>query len=422
MKKALSLVGLCAAAFLAARAGIRSQVPDPAGTAAPGWTAVGPEGGNVAGMAFNPVNTAQISLVTSGYPSAFYRTTNSAQSWQRVALFNDYANDIDYDPLNRNIVYVPGSYSVWKTTDGGVSWSNYSFPGSTYFTGTLEVHPTSPNIIYGCGYSHSGSNYYVSFLKSTNSGATWTAKTVSPSGTYAQATALAISPANPNLIYMCGTYYSGSSYNRVYKSTDGGATWADVTGGIGTVNTIYALAVDPTNANKVYAGTAWGVYRSTDAGGTWTKNSGYAYGYALAIDRTNPNTIYSGYGKEVYKSTDGGVNWTKSTGMFGTCAAMLASGASVYFGSNAGVFRSLNAASSWQEANSGMRASNIVAVTSSLAGPNIVYCEMSGTGFYRSTNYGLTWTRLPDFYRCESITRILTGTSNANEVLILAGG
>lgn len=422
MRKPLFLVGFCLMASVIALVGSQAEQPIPTGTAATNWVSVGPEGGNIKGLAFHPSNPSQITALISGYPSSIYRTTNGGQSWARIAVINENLTDIDYDPLNGNVLYAPSSYHLWKSANGGGSWSSFSFPSSSYCTGALAVHPTSPNILYGCGYSYSGSNCFISFLKSTDSGANWTAKTVSPVGEYALSYVLAVSPANPNLVYMSGYYYSGSAYNKLYKSADGGATWQDVTGTIGTGYQILGLAVDPTNANKVYAATAWGIFRSSDAGGSWTKNSGYAYGYALAIDKTNPNTLYAGYNKEVYKSTDGGVNWTKSTGMFGTCSVVLVSTTNLYFGSNAGVYRSLNAGSSWQEANSGMKASNIVAVTASLASPNIVYSEMTGSGFYRSTNFGMSWSRCPDFYRCESITRILTGTSNGNEVFILAGG
>jgi len=423
MKKQLAFFGFCLlASALAVLAATQWEQPILTGTAATNWIAVGPEGGNIKSLAFHPSNPSQITALISGYPSSIYRTTNGGQSWARIAVINENLYDIDYDPLNGNILYAPSSSRLYKSTNGGGSWSSFSLPSSSYFTGALAVHPTSPNILYGCGYSYSGSNYYICFLKSTDSGANWAAKTVSPAGEYGLSYALAVSPANPNLIYLSGYYYSGSTYNKLYKSADGGATWQDVTGTIGTGYQILGVAVDPTNANKVYAATAWGVFRSADAGGSWTKNSGYAYGNALAIDKNNPSTLYAGYNKEVYKSTDGGANWTKSTGMFGTCSSMIVSNTNLYFGSNAGVYRSLNAGSSWQEANAGMKAANIVAVTASLASPNVVYCEMSGSGFYRSTNFGMTWSRCPDFYRCESITRILTGTTNGSEVFILAGG
>ncbi len=424
MKKALYFVGICALLplfLIVGQAGSQAELPIQTGTAAASWVAVGPEGGNVQSMAFHPSNPNEITAVIKGYPSAVYRTTNGGQSWQRTTLINDSINDIDYDPLNANILYATASSRLWKSTDGGGSWSSSSFPSYYYNYGPLAVHPTSSNILYGCGYFYSGGNY-IAFVKSTDSGANWTMKTVSPLGSYAQSYALAISPADPNMIYLSGYFYTTVTSYYLYRSSDGGNTWANVTGSIGTSYPIYGLAVDPTNANKVYAGTSWGVFRSADAGATWIKNSGYAYSYALAVDRNNPNTIYSGYIKEVYKSTDGGVNWTKSTGMFGTCSTILVSNTNIYFGSDSGVYRSLNAGASWLEASAGMKASNIVAVTASAASPNIVYSEMSGSGFYRSTNFGLTWTRLPDFYRCDSITRILTGTTSGNEVFILAGG
>jgi photosystem II stability/assembly factor-like uncharacterized protein len=121
-------------------------------------------------------------------------------------------------------------------------------------------------------------------FKSTDGGATW-------SGTSLGSTvwALAIDPQNPNILY-AGTesFYGGG----VFKSTDGGATWS----GTSLTRTVWALAIDPQNPNILYAG-AYGVFKSTDGGATWSEFSDGLtdyYIYALAVNPQYTNIVYAG--------------------------------------------------------------------------------------------------------------------------------
>ena len=119
--------------------------------------------------------------------------------------------------------------------------------------------------------------------------------------------ALAIDPSNPNILY-AGTFGAG-----VFKSTDGGAHWTTLNTGL-TDTRVSSLAIDPSNPNILYAGTPGvGVFKSTDGGGHWI-DVGLANTevYALAIDPSNPNILYAGtFDAGVFKSTDGGGDWDK---------------------------------------------------------------------------------------------------------------
>lgn len=105
---------------------------------------------------------------------------------------------------------------------------------------------------------------------------------------------LAIDPTNANVVY-AGTDYGSGGYGPVLKTTTGGASWTP----IGLSNTgIIALAVDPSNPATVYAGTRTGVYRTAtnQFGSTiWIPiANGIGYVYSIAVDPQNPNTIYAG--------------------------------------------------------------------------------------------------------------------------------
>ncbi len=407
-------------------AGLAAWTWNPAaGTRAPGssWEAVGPEGGNVRGLAFNPANAQDVLAVVNGLPSSVFGSVDGGLTWRRLALIQDSLLDIARDPANPGVAYALGNARFHKSSDGGLTWASSSYGSGVLATSRIIVRPASPNILYASGYIYHYSGYTVVFLKSSNRGASWTATKVGTAGSATTSAALALCAGNPQVLYLSGQVTSGTaSINRVYKSADGGTTWLDVTGAITTSMSIDALAVDPVNPLKAYAGTAWAVFRTTDGGASWQKNSGIAFASALAVDGASPGTVYAGYDKVVYKSLDGGVTWTSHRGQSGICRVLLASGGRVYFGSTGGLFRSEDAGATWLASHSGMRATYVTAVAASPSSPNVVYAEVNGLGFFKSGDYGASWTRCPDFYRCESIIRIAINPSDADESFILAGG
>ena len=126
---------------------------------------------------------------------------------------------------------------------------------------------------------------------------------------------MAIAPSDHQTIY-------ATDYLQVYKSTDGGASWIRFCTGAGGITSINVLAVDPSSASTVYAGTSnpGGVLKTTDGGSTWsTASSGLPVSptMALVVDPSNTQTIYAGAfsfpGGGVYKTTDGGANWSAVT-------------------------------------------------------------------------------------------------------------
>jgi len=135
--------------------------------------------------------------------------------------------------------------------------------------------------------------------KSTNAGVTWLRDTLTT--TYGMCYALAVDPSNSNVIYAGG-------YNAaLYKSTNAGSTWS--LSNTGLSGTVYDFAIGSTKANTIYAGTSSGVFKSTNAGGTWT-NTGCASVCEVLLNPASENEVYAATNTGVYKSATGGGGWT----------------------------------------------------------------------------------------------------------------
>ena len=268
--------------------------------------------------------------------------------------------------------------------------------------------------------------------KSPNAGNTWEA--IFDGQPIASIGAIAISPSNPNVIYV-GTGESDirsalSSGDGVYKSTDGGKTWTNI--GLRDSRHISRIVVDPRNSDVVYVaalGHAYGpnpergIFKSTDGGTTWTKAlyKGADIGASdLAIASTNPAVLFAGMwqvhrppwttyapvegpGGALYRSGDSGANWTQLTGhglpdgAWGRVGVSVApDGKRVYAlidaGKKSGLYRSDDGGDNWTLANSDPRLTsrswyfNWLAVDPS--NPDVVY--IPNVAFYRTEDAGKT--------------------------------
>ncbi|MGA2668371.1 MAG: T9SS type A sorting domain-containing protein [Ignavibacteria bacterium] len=187
----------------------------------------------------------------------------------------------------------------------------------------VNVNPSPQTTVYA-GSIDSG------LVKSTNSGLNWF---TSNSGlNYKNVQCLSISVSNPSTLYAGTDSLAASSTDKgVYKSVDAGATWHNVNNdGFTSDRSIQAIAVDPTNANIVYAGifnathdATDGIWKTTNGGTNWViANTGMGTDkniLCIAIDPVNPNTIYAGTSfnvlssvgpVKIYKSTNAGALWT----------------------------------------------------------------------------------------------------------------
>ena len=217
---------------------------------------------------------------------------------------------------------------VYKTMDGGRTWKNVGLQ-DTQVIGAVRVHPKNPDIVYVAALGHLwGPNPERGVYKTLDGGKTW--KQIFTRGPKAGAVDLILDPSNPNVIY-AGFWEvfrspwqleSGGPGSGLFKSTDGGETWTDLTrkpglpkGLVGRIG----IAVSPVNSDRVWAmveAEDGGVFKSDNGGNTWTKENEErklrqrAWYYSrIVADPLKVDTVFA-VNTGFYRSDNGGKTFT----------------------------------------------------------------------------------------------------------------
>ena len=270
------------------------------------------------------------------FPASSY----SALRWRMIGPFRGgrtvAASGIPADPTTYYVGVNNGG--VWKSTDTGRTWQPIFDSQPTGSIGALALAPSNPNIIYvgsGEGLQRPDLSVGDGIYKSIDAGRTWTHLGLRDGQ---QIAALIVDPRDPDRIFaaVLGHPYGPNPERGVFRSTNGGATWQKVlykdenTGAID-------LAFDPSNARNVYAvlwaarqgpweNGAWngpqsGLFKSTDGGDTWQQLTGGLPAYADGLGRigigiapSNPRRMYAlvdAKTSALYRSDDAGSTWTR---------------------------------------------------------------------------------------------------------------
>lgn len=415
MKKASIFVvlGLCLLSFdVSAR---MARAPE----AASAWKAVGPQGGSIRALAFSEQDKNEIYAAVG--PSV-YQTKNGGSTWKRTIVAGETLLDVVPDAGSSWYLSLLSNKYLYRYR-GTERWLKKDFPRNTApGYGPLVPDPKSDEVFHIAGSVYEGGVRKMAYLKTLDGGFNWKTRVVASFKQYAVLDEIAVCPMNPAVILVAGWGDTGAflPVYKIYRSVDGGTSWADKSGPIKPE--AKDILFHPTNKNKAYVATTSSIWRSADGGATWKANNGEAGGYCLAVDAAKPNTVYAGHNKKLYKSADGGVSWKATPeGFTGICQALLVSGPTVYAGTMTGLFRSLNGGATWAPRQKGINAGQAYAVAVAPSSPSIVYAALRYDGLYKSQDSGRTWTRLPSFTNWEYISQILVSPVDPAKVLLLVG-
>ncbi len=305
--------------------------------------------GSIGAIAIAPSNPQTIYVGTGeadmrsdiAYGNGVYKSTDGGKTWTHVGLDDTrQIGSVVVDPRDANVAYVAAlghqygpnaERGVFKTTDGGRTWSKVLYKDPNTGAIDLSLDPSAPNVIYAALWAtrrppwnvyppsnEPGSGVY----KSTDAGTTWTHLT---SGLPANVgrVGIAVSPSKPSRVY--ALVDSDSAHGGAYRSDDGGATWSRTDGETRIWRRGWyfgGITADPKNSDVVYVMNT-STYRSTDGGKSFDAVKGAPGGddyHTLWIEPNDPTRMILGSDQGVVVTVDNAATWSswynQPTGQF----------------------------------------------------------------------------------------------------------
>ena len=442
------------------------------------WTSSSPGVSTILKILLNPNNSQVIWAVGN---SGISQSIDGGSTW--VKRSNLSTEDIEFKPGNTNVMYATGSSSssaFHKSNDGGVTWTTVGSASGITNTGRslVSVSPANADRVYvlqangsefGRMYrSDDGGNTFITtVIGNAASGTNYFGYENNGTGTGGQAwydMAMTVNPANANEVHIGGiicwkstnggssfvsetawylpnsigynhadvhvlewvgtTIYSGSD-GGIYKSTDYGDNWTDLSVGLG-VRQFYRISNSKTNTTIVTGG-------AQDNGSSVLKSTGWidwlgADGMDCAISPLDSNTIIgtSQYGS-LYRTTNGGTSYSgisaPASGNWVTPLVMESNSNNLYVGWN-GVYRSTDLGTTWTKISGTVISSNVSVLAISPSNPNYIYAAVGST-VYVTKNGGSSWVRYTAPSTVNSIAihhsnpeKVWVASNSPNQVLV----
>ena len=274
------------------------------------------------------------------------------------SLFAPLASD-----ASGSLVLAGTGSKAFRSLDRGETWTPESAGLNSVWIGALALDPKDPSAVWAGGRANDSSG--PGLFHSINAGLAWSLAS-GPEGTSGPRNVycMAIDPDDSETMYVGGS--------AVFRTDDGGQTWATSDPTQSGDRNLIALAVDPDAPQRVLAGTGSGLFRSEDGAGTWVPTTIAQSVYSLLYDDRHPGTVYAtsywdvdadyGYGTtggSIFFSRDHGATFTKGTHEFPDAVLSIArdpfQDATLYAGTaTAGVYRSEDAGATWEGASQGL--------------------------------------------------------------------
>jgi photosystem II stability/assembly factor-like uncharacterized protein len=276
-----------------------------AGAASHQWAVLGPDGGDVRSLAYDPHDPNRIFLGTS--TGVIFVSDDGGHNWSRFAKLgsgDDYVLDhIAIDPKNSKTIFVSAwsvqdqsAGDIFRTHNGGKEWEPLpAMHGKS--VRAMALSASDPKVVVagaldGVYRSRDGGNHWEHISDAA-------VKNIE---------SIAVDPKDSNVVY-AGTWH------LAWKTSDGGASWQHINKGMIDDSDVFSIIVSSANPSEVFASACSGIYKSTTAGDQFQKIQGIPFTArrtrVLKQDPSNPAVVYAGTTEGLWKSVDEGKTWKR---------------------------------------------------------------------------------------------------------------
>jgi photosystem II stability/assembly factor-like uncharacterized protein len=362
------------------------------------WNAVGPAGGDARSFAMVPGNPSHLYLGTTN--SWVYESLDEGVSWHRLAKLDSeedtVLDSILVDSAHPGVLFAGGwkpdqhPGGLYVSRDGGKHWSAVeSMRTQSIFS--IAQSPSQPNMIVV--------GTLQGVYRSDDAGMTWTL--ISPPGSHEihEVESLAIDPVDANIVY-AGTWH------LPWKTIDGGQHWHNIKNGVIEDSDVFSMIIDPTKPHIVYLSACSGIYKSENAGELFHKIQGIPSTArrtrVLMQDPSHHEVVYAGTTEGLYKTQDNGKTFQRMTGPEVVVNDVFVDPADsnhvLLAIDRGGVLSSQDAGVSFTPSNGGFSGRRVEALLVDQANPATMYAgvvnDKSYGGAFVSTNGGISWDQV----------------------------
>ena len=381
------------------------------------WTGNGPYGGTVYDLAMAAIPDVLFAATSVGV----YKTNDGGFNWFRTSHPTVATYAVAIAPSDGSTLYSGTCDGVYKSENGGDSWQ-LIVPGDTT---SLAVDPRDPGVVYA------GSSWDV--FKSVDGGDNWGVILDD-----VRVMDLLLDSNNPDHVYVALEW----DLDGLARSTNGGKDWEfiHITTDYWNSEDVYALAMTPAGFNPaaIYAfsvGLEEGVYKSTDGGSTWAPTNTPEWilrnpPVALAVDPGDPNIVYVGayfFEGHLLRSNNGGESWTPiqnglPKGMPSAFAIHPSNHSLLLSMEEGGIYSSSNLGDSWQMTSEGLRITTIHHIAIHPQDSLTAIAAVHGSGHYlaKTTDGGASWDYLTssptDPFEADDIGAVAYDPGNPNNI------
>ena len=360
------------------------------------WTVLGPDGGDVRSLTYDPHNPDHIFLGTS--TGAIFVSGDGGQSWSRFAHLgsgDDFVLDhIVVNPQDSNTMYVSAWSAqsqqvgeLFRTRDGGKNWE--MLPGMhNKSIRALAMSASDPRILVIGALD--------GVFRTKDGGSSWERMSPASHAEIKNIESIAIDPKDPNVVY-AGTWH------LAWKTADGGANWQHINKGMIDDSDVFSIIVDSSNPANVFASACSGIYKSTSAGEAFAKIQGIPFSArrtrVLRQDPGNPSIVYAGTTEGLWKTMDLGKTWRRVTNPEIVVNDVLVdprnSNRVLLATDRSGVMASSDGTSTWTASNHGYTHRYVTAIVADDKDPNTLYVgvvnDREWGGVFYSHDGGQHW-------------------------------